>query len=229
MKVFVSGAKSGIGLELTKQLLNKGNFVIAACRNHDKANDLLRLKADKPDELTIIELDITENSSIKAAASAVLNEVDELDLIINSVGVYDEPVFGHINMNDCVEMFKVNAFGPLLIIQELQWLLKKTESKIVNISGGMGSIAGVTKGGHYNYSASKATLNMYSKILSKELQTKGVIVLTIDPGWVRTRLGGPEAPLSVEESAGSIINIVKNAVLSDSGKFVDVYNRELPW
>ena len=114
-------------------------------------------------------------------------------------------------------------------LDSLPLLKNGTNSKIINISSQNGSITQRTQGGKYSYCTSKAALNMITKILSNDLREKDITVLAIQPGWIQTDMGGPEAPLKPEEPISKIIRLVESKGIVDTGKFLTQEGKELPW
>ncbi len=227
MRVFITGASRGLGLEFARQYLQRGDEVFATCRNPDQADQLQALKSDR---LHIIRLEVTDSASIEAAYAAVSAQTGALDLLINNaaIGGGAKDRLGSLTFDGLVERFKINSVAPIMIVQRFRNLVARgTNPKIINITSGNGSLGNKPDGGSYGYSASKAALNMFMRTLSFDL--KAITTLVIDPGWVKTDMGGPNAHLTPEESISHVIDVINRATLKDTGKFLRWDGAEVPW
>jgi NAD(P)-dependent dehydrogenase (short-subunit alcohol dehydrogenase family) len=233
--ILITGSSRGLGLEFTKQYLEKGNRVVASCRKPEKADKLQELKSRFPDNLTIIQLDVTKEDNRDRIFKQVKRDFESLDVLINNAGIVsgeEGKIFnlGEIYKENFSKVFLVNSIAPLLVTEKFLPLLeKRNEAKIVNITSLNGCIAKRTVGGKYSYCTSKAALNMITKILSNDLKEKGIVALAIHPGWIKTDMGGPNAPQEKEEPISMIIDLIENSDISHSGKFLDWKGNELPW
>ncbi len=223
---FITGANRGLGLELVRQLINEGYLIYAGCRKPKEATALNQLL---PSE-RIILLDVNNPTSIDEAGSYLSANINKLDLLINNAGVgeSDDSSLSTVNATAMANTFNTNVIGPLLVVKVLSGILK-AGSKIINISSLMGSVADNTSGGYYSYRTSKAGLNMVSRNLSIELRSRDIAVINMHPGWVRTDMGGTNAPLSVDESIAGLLEVIFNCGLEESGKFLNWKGDELDW
>jgi NAD(P)-dependent dehydrogenase (short-subunit alcohol dehydrogenase family) len=223
----VTGASRGIGLELTKQLLQMGERVTAVARNLTAASALQRLKEEFASQLVLIEADVTSDSDIAHVAKAL--EAAPIDFLINNAGILREAEvsLGELSLELVNEQFAVNVLAPLRVTQALLPLLKKSSRPVVaNISSKMGSIAD-TSSGAYGYRMSKAALNMFSKCLAAELPHG--ISLSLHPGWVKTEMGGARAPVETRDSATGLLRLIRSCQPSQSGKFFDFRGDPIAW
>ncbi|MHA2254654.1 MAG: SDR family oxidoreductase [Candidatus Heimdallarchaeaceae archaeon] len=233
--ILITGSNRGLGLEFTKQFLEKGENVIASCRNPRKASDLHELKTKFQNNLTIMQLDVTEEEERDKVFEQVKAKLDALDVLINNAGIVsgeEGKIFnlGEVYKEDFSKVFLINSISPLLMSEKFLPLLEKGEkAKIVNISSSNGCITKRAQGGKYSYCTSKAALNMITKILSNDLQEKNIVVLAIHPGWIKTDMGGPNAPQEIEEPISMIIDLIEKSDISQSGKFLDWKGNKLPW
>ena len=150
---------------------------------------------------------------------------------MNSAGVKinESAQFNELDWQDVARSLKVNVGGPLMTSQALYPLLKKgREKKIINVSSRMGSIQ-LTDGGMTSYRVSKAALNMLTRNQAIEYKKDGIAVVIVHPGWVRTDMGGPAAPMTVAESAGKIFKIIEMISLSNTGEFISVTGDKIPY
>ena len=233
--IFITGSNRGLGLEFTKQYLELGNQVIASCRNPSEAEKLLELKKKYPVKLTIIQLDVTKEDQRSKVFEEIETKFNSIDILINNAGVISGDGknlyhLGDVHKENFMKVLEINTLAPLLLSEKFLPLLEKAkDTKIINITSKNGSITLRKQKGKYSYCVSKAALNMITKILSNDLYNKGITVLSIQPGWVQTDMGGPEAPLTPEESISKIIKLVNVKGIDDSGKFFTQDGLELPW
>ncbi len=236
--ILITGGSRGIGLEFARQFLKKSNLVIVACRFPKKSLELLELKEQYPDQLIILHLDVSEEESRLRLYEKLIKKINKIDILINNAGIASGNEkfryrFGDLNQTDLCRSLLVNAVAPLLLTEKLFSLLTKSSTPIVvNISSNSGSITKKQGNGStgYGYSASKAALNMFTKMLSLELKKEEVIVVAFHPGWVRTTMLYCEnAPLAPLDSVQGMISVIESLELNDSGKFLDWQGNELPW
>lgn len=219
----VTGAGRGLGLELTRQLVDRGHEVIATVRRPEAAAPLETLGA------TVEQLDVASIESIGAFRDRLGGR--PVDLLVNNAGM---GVGGHDfaaeDWGQLARFFQVNATGPMQLAQALlPNLLAGTGRRVVNVTSKMGSIADNTSGGAYGYRASKAALNMLTKSMSIDLRADGIVAIVIHPGWVATDMGGPAAPLSSTESVAGMLKVVEGLGPEDSGRFLSYLGETIPW
>lgn len=231
MHFLITGANRGIGLELTQQLLAREEHVIATCRHPQRATELQQWQQLYGSRLTLVPLDVSDPVSIAASYDVVCQTTDALDVLINNAGIGSgmEPL-GTVTQETMLTTYKVNAAGPILIAQQYLELLKAGRGKkIVNITTGISSLSMRDTGGMYSYTASKAALNMHTKNLSIDVAEWGIIAIVLDPGWVKTDMGGPNAWITPEESVNGILQVVDHLTLEDTGKFFHYSGTEIAW
>lgn len=238
----VTGAYKGMGLEWVKQLAQEKYTVILTARNLDiaqKAADSLNFPAN---QIIPKDLDISSEADIIKLKNWVDENFGKIDLIINNAGINPKDYadksrmakafyLDQLDIEELFEVIKINSIAPLLMVKNFRELLKKSDQpKVVNISSWLGSINKLTFGGHYGYVGSKNLLNIFNKSMSYELINEGIITVNINPGWVKTDMGGQKATLSPEQSINSMIQNVLNKVsINDSGKFFNYDGTEHPW
>ena len=129
-----------------------------------------------------------------------------------------------------LEVLKVNLIAPLLVTQSIIDNVKKgSDKKIYFLSSQLGSIADNTSGGMYIYRSSKTGLNQVVKSLSVDLKPQGITVVSLHPGWVKTDMGGPNAPVSIDESIEGMMQVIDSTDIRDTGRFLNYDGKELPW
>src|SRR5690606_41792537 len=151
------------------------------------------------------------------------------DVVVNSAGVrHAGEGFGQLGEAELEHSFRVNAMGRLLLVQALAPLLADG-GKVANLCSQLGSIAGCTRFGTPSYNISKAAQNMATVLLSHALAERGVVVVALHPGWVRTDLGGARAELEPAEAVAALLGLIAGLAPGDSGRFLDRNGQPLPW
>jgi NAD(P)-dependent dehydrogenase (short-subunit alcohol dehydrogenase family) len=228
--VLVTGANRGLGLEFARQYAADGWNVLAGCRNPSKAQALQRLSQDMKGRLTLVEIDVTDARSVKRAAA----EVGEgaVDVLINCAGVMgkSDQTIGTIDYDDWAQVLDVNVMGPARVTEAfLERVVQSSSRTIVTITSGMGSLADNTSGGYVPYRTSKAAVNMVMRSAAIDLARQRVICVVINPGWVKTDMGGPGATLTPEQSVTAMRRLIGRLGPKDSGKFYNYDGHEYPW
>jgi|AGTN01.3.fsa_nt_gi Short-chain dehydrogenases of various substrate specificities len=219
--ILITGANRGLGLEFVRQFAADGWRVIATVR------DPLAGKAasDAGAEVYVADMaDLDSIDRLKAALAGV-----ELDILLNNAGIYGESQsFGAVDPDAFLKVVRVNTLAPLKMAEAFAGQL--TGRRIIaSVSSMMGSVAENTSGGYYAYRASKAALNMVMKSLALDLKDRGVVAVALSPGWVRTDMGGPDAPLDPPAAIAGMRAVLDRVGAEDSGKFFHFDGRELPW
>lgn len=220
MNIVITGASRGIGLEITKIALKAGHNVLALAR-HPKESELAHLQKEFK-TLTFEEIDLNDPQAHLKVSGLV--KYSCIDLLINNAGIYEQ--------DDSIENFQksylINAIQPLFLTRALLTKLKNSSNpKAAYISSMMGSIADNTSGGSYSYRSSKTALNMLIKSLS--VDEPWLTCLLLHPGWVKTRMGGENAPVMPEDSARGLFEVMINSSLEDTASFQDFLGSSLPW
>ena len=229
--VMVTGSNRGLGLEWVRQYAAAGWRVYATCRVPDQADDLQRLRSQNPN-VSVHRLDVTEPDQV--GQMAVQLGDSPLDVLINNAGIYRErwgkDQFGRIDYADWLDTFAVNTLGAMRVSEALVDSLARSERRLsVAISSHMGSIADIGAPNDYAYRSSKAALNAAMKGLSLDLARRGIGVLILHPGWVRTRMGGDQAPLAPSESVTGMRGLIDRFRQDLSGHFYRYDGTEIPW
>jgi NAD(P)-dependent dehydrogenase (short-subunit alcohol dehydrogenase family) len=225
----VTGANRGLGLEFVRQLLARGDHVVATCRHPGKATVLNPLAGEFPGRLHVLPLDVGDPKSIAELARELPLVCETLDLLVNSAGVlHSGERFGNLGAANLDDSFRTNARGPLLLAQALAPMLVDG-ARIANITSELGSIAGLTRFGTPSYNISKAAQNMATALLAKALATRGIIVLALHPGWVQTDMGGNDATLAPAQSVQGLLRVIDGATLQSSGRFFDWRGETMEW
>ncbi|KAH9887898.1 NAD-P-binding protein [Cubamyces lactineus] len=231
----ITGASRGIGFEFVRLLVSSpGNLVIAACRRPESASALHALKeSDRGERLHVVLMDVSDFDSIRASAKQLEHILgkDGLDYLINNAGVITEDTAFTLNPEQLMDILRTNAAGPALVSQVcLPFLEKGTRKVVLNVSSTGGSITTSDKRDdkkYTSYSMSKAALNMLT--VKQKAERPDIIAITLDPGWVKTDMGGQEGLLEPEESISGILQVVTSATPADSGKYLRYNGEPLPW
>ena len=229
-KVLITGATRGIGLEMARQYASGGWRVHACCRQPERAVELNRVAAGSAGRVSVHPLDVTNPSQI-AALPAILGD-QPLDLLINNAGIYgqDDASFGTTDVRAWLETFHVNAIAPLKVMEALVEPVARSRRRVIAcMSSKMGSMADNRSGGSYVYRSSKAALNAVVMSAAVDLRHRGITVVALNPGWVKTDMGGPNAEITVVESVTALRAILDEVGLADSGRFIDVDGTTIPW
>jgi len=225
--VLITGANRGIGLAHARLSVERGSHVYAAVRAPAEADELAALAAAHPGQVTLLTYDASDPQS-PAALKRALGDAP-IDLLLNNAGVGDRAGFGDVQAEAFLNVMAVNALAPLLLAQALIENVAASQRRVIaNQSSQLGSISQAS-GGAFAYRASKAALNMITKALAGDLAARGVIVVCLHPGWVRTRMGGPNAPIDVEASVTGQQKVLDGLRLEDSGAFFNFDGERLPW
>ncbi len=217
-KILITGANRGIGLELTRQLLSRGDEVIAVCRTASEELQSLKLR--------VIEgVDVCTDQSISSLQSQLGDE--KLDWLINNAGILSVESLDSLDFGTMEQQFRVNALGPLRTTAGLLQNLP-SGSKVGIITSRMGSIEDNTSGSYYGYRMSKAAVNMAGMSLARDLKERGVAVALLHPGMVATDMtGGRGVP--TEHSAAGLIQRMDALNLATTGSFWHAEGEQLPW
>lgn len=229
--VLITGSNRGLGLEWVQHYALKRWQVLATCRDPELAKDLKQLAYQFPN-IVIHPLDITHADQI-AVLAKTLSGVP-IDVLINNAGVYFEKwaqdSLTHINYPDWEESFRTNCLGAVRVTENFYKNVAMSEKKlVVAITSHMGSIADITNPHDYAYRSSKAALNAAMKGLSLELKQYAVGVLLLHPGWVKTRMGGDNAPLTTKQSVDGMAQLVSNFALATTGQYYRYDGIQMPW
>jgi NAD(P)-dependent dehydrogenase (short-subunit alcohol dehydrogenase family) len=223
----VTGATKGIGLETVRQLAEGKWHVFLTGRSPSSVTQAASVLGPS---VVPVALDVTDQRSIAAAVKTVSQHADHLDVLINNAGILDEDDNSIFNLSAerLRRMFETNTVGALLVTQAFLPLLRKSPSaRIINVSSGAGQLTDMATWAPA-YSISKTALNGVTGQFAAALKSENIAVNAVCPGWVRTDMGGSEAPRSVEEGADGIVWLATEAPQSLTGQFIKD-RRPIPW
>ena len=225
--IFITGGSRGIGRGLVEQFSKNHNVIFTA---RDKKQARIIVDSFEHDNADYVIMDVGENESVQNGVKNLKSKISSVDILINNAGILIPGLKHKINAIDTdidtiMETFNINTVGVLRVCKAITPFMQPN-SRIINISSGMGQLEGMGTGS-LAYRLSKTALNAMTIVLSQELMEKKIKVNAICPGWVQTDMGGHDAVLTVQESAESI----KKFALDDnfpSGKFLR-HGEVLPW
>ncbi|MBT8447600.1 MAG: SDR family oxidoreductase [Gammaproteobacteria bacterium] len=216
--ILITGAGRGIGLELARQLAERGDTVIGVCRKPSAA--LAATGAE-----VIDGVDVSTDAGIAALTGAMAGR--QLDVLINNAGILTGESLDDLDLDRIRRQFEVNALGPLRVTAALRSCLG-AGGKVAIISSRVGSMGDNGSGGMYGYRMSKAAVNMAGVNLALDLKDDGITVTILHPGMVATEMTGGRG-IPIPESAANLIARIDAMGPEDAGKFYHAEGQELPW
>lgn len=229
---FVSGASRGIGLELCRQLLVRGDHVIAGCRSPNTAGLLSDLQKSSKN-LRIVQVDVDDEQSVRDCFENLEKQGASIDRLFNNAGIIDWRNLEEVSPDSFSQVINTNLRGAFLVLRHaLLCLGRSSDAWIYNMSSRLGSIElrGNTQlGGAIAYECSKAGLNMLTKQAAIDLDKKSIKVVSLSPGWVKTEMGGAEAKYEVVDSVSKLLDITDHLTPLENGRFWGEDGEEIPW
>jgi len=233
--VLITGTNRGLGLEFTRQYCAAGWRVIATCRDPATSPELSSLHAQHP-LLELHAVDVSDFTTIDRLAARLAGTA--IDVLLNNAGVFGpRPVnggdprqtFGSIDYGIWADVLRVNLMAPMKMAEAfIAHVAASTQKKIVAVSSIEGSIERA-KGGIYAYRTSKAALNMLMRGLARDVAGRGIATAAFCPGWIKTRMGGANAPLEAPPSIDGVRAVIDRLTLETSGRFWLWNGEQLPW
>jgi NAD(P)-dependent dehydrogenase (short-subunit alcohol dehydrogenase family) len=229
---FISGASRGIGLELCKQLLTRGDRVIAGCRNPQTTTSLSELQKTSED-LQIVELDVDDEQSVVDCFEELNSQGISIDRLFNNAGIIDWRDLHEVSADSFSQVLQTNLRGAFLVLRHALPCLKRSDDAwVYNMSSRLGSIElrGNTQlGGAIAYECSKAGLNMLTKQAAIDLADHRIQVVSLSPGWVKTEMGGEDAKYEVQDSVSKMLAVTDQLTPAQNGGFWGEDGKEIPW
>lgn len=226
----ITGANRGLGLEFARQYLTDGWQVYAACRDPDSASELSRLHDASGHQLRLLAMDVTDPASVKAAAAELDGQA--IDLLLNNAGIIGPrgQTIGNMDYDAWAKVLDVNTMGPMRVAEGFVDHVARGDRKlIITLTSGMGSLGDNTSGGSIAYRSSKAAVNMVMRSLAIDLAARSITCVVVNPGWVRTDMGGVNATLTPAESVTALRRLIETLGPAQSGKFFNYNGREYAW
>lgn len=216
--ILVTGCNRGIGLQICKQLSERGDEVIGVCRT--ASDELLALGVR-----VVTGIDVSEAASMPLLLAAIGEQ--RIDVLVNNAGILRRDQLGEFNYEEMTEQFRVNTLGPLRVTEAVLGNLAEG-SKVIIVTSRVGSIEDNSSGGNYGYRASKTAVNQIGTNLKHDLAPRGIAVGLLHPGFVATDMTGGQG-IAPEDSARGLIQRIDALDLSNSGGFWHAEGYELPW
>ena len=217
--VLVTGANRGIGLELCRAFRARGDTVIAFCRRPSSQLAGLAVR-------TIADVNVTDERSIASLARSL--DGTRIDVLVHNAGILRAESLGSIDYASIREQLETNALAPLRLTEQLLPRLAPG-AKIALMTSRMGSIADNTSGSMYGYRMSKAALNMAGASLARDLEPRGIAVVILHPGYVRTEMTGGHGNIEPGEAAEQLVARIDELTLATTGRLLHANGEVLPW
>lgn len=222
----VVGASRGLGLGLAAELRRRGWDVVATVRDDGGAR---RLEALPGGGVRVERVDITDERQVAGLRRRLDGEVFDLVFVNAGISPAGRGDAAEVGLDEAAKIFVTNAAAPARLARLFLDRVREPGGIVAFMSSGLGSVADNTHGYSELYSASKAALNSLARSLAATLGGRRVTVLAVAPGWVRTDMGGPGAPLGVEESVRGIVDVLERRAGTLRHGFVDHRGRAVPW
>jgi NAD(P)-dependent dehydrogenase (short-subunit alcohol dehydrogenase family) len=225
----VTGANKGIGYEIARQLGEKGYHVLVGARKAEAGKQAVASLQKSGASAEFVEIDVSDGVSIQRAAKAVAAQFDHLDALVNNAAIMeDKDNIAEVSDELLLRTLKTNTFGPLLVTQAfLPLLTKSPAATVVNMSSGLGQLSDMADT-YPAYSVSKTSLNAVTRQFAAALRDKGVAVNSVCPGWVKTDMGGANAPRTVQQGADTVTWLATEAPRDLTGQFLRD-RKVIPW
>ncbi|RYG26678.1 SDR family oxidoreductase [bacterium] len=228
--VVVTGANRGLGRELVRQLRARGDRVFAGCR---QPTDEVATEGAEP-----MTLDVASQESIARFVEDLKGRTGRIDLLIHNAGIphagewKTSEGYGSLEFEALEKVMRTNGLGPLLLTQACYDLLKGTDRPIVaGITSFFSSLGGRNEffANNFGYSMSKVSMNMWLRSLALLKKDEGLRTVVLDPGWVKTDMGGPDAPLTPEQVVAGCLDVIDGLTDEQSGTYIAWDGKPLPW
>ncbi|GIQ69582.1 short-chain dehydrogenase [Xylanibacillus composti] len=234
----VTGADRGVGLALVREFVNRG-FHVFAGQYMPHQGQLEALKAEFPEQIDIVDLNVADDASVKAAAQLILSKTDKLEMLVNNaaiLGKIDDSILDEeMDFDQILQVINVSGLGALRVTHALIKAILNSEHKlVVNISSEAGSIGQCYRTGWYGYAMAKAALNMHAVTTHNCIKERGGQVLNFHPGWVKSYLSGTytdHATLTPEQSAADLAKLIfdHKKYMGDKPAFIDNEGKTQLW
>jgi len=214
----ITGTTRGIGLEYCKQLQEKGETVIAVCRQPSEQLNQLGVQIES-------KIDVTSDESVSKLAQRLKGT--QIDVLINNAGIIEANSLDDLNLEILERQFRVNAISPLRVTKALLPMIPQG-GKVILMTSRMGSIEDNTSGGYYGYRMSKTALNMAGKSLAEDLRSRQIAVGILHPGMVQTRMTDFSG-ITPTEAVQGLLQWIDHVNLNNTGTFWHAKGEVLPW
>ncbi len=232
VRILITGAGQGLGCHIAAAALARGNKVLAAVHSLPRVSEEMQgLQGRYREKIEVFEMDVSDEESVRKARKMLQGQGKALDGIVNNAAIMveREKTIEDLDLSAMRSSFEVNTIGPMRVVQQfLPMLYRGNKQVIVNISSEAGTIINAFAT-NYPYSMSKTALNMFSERLREHLREKDIRVYAVHPGWMRTNMGGVDAPADPRDIAAGIVDILerKKKIYSKIA-FIDSTGRPMP-
>jgi NAD(P)-dependent dehydrogenase (short-subunit alcohol dehydrogenase family) len=226
--VLLVGASRGLGLAMAAEFVNKGWSVVGTVQGSGRT-ELHDLADEHPGRIEIESLNITEPDQIAALHDRLSGR--SFDILFHNAGIADanpRQSVAEVSTEEFVRVLVTNALSPMRVIEGLRDLVP-ADGLIGIMSSGQGSISNNEKGGAEVYRGSKAALNQFMRCYAARHVGEPRALVLMAPGWIRTALGGPDAPFSVEEAIPKVVDVLLSQLGKPGLQFLDREGRTVPW
>jgi NAD(P)-dependent dehydrogenase (short-subunit alcohol dehydrogenase family) len=225
----VTGANKGIGYEIARQLAERGFHVFIGARNADAGKQAAASIQKAGGSAEFLEIDVSDRASVEQAAKVVAASADHLDVLVNNAGIMqDDDFVATVTDETMLRTLSTNTLGPLRVTQAFRPLLEKgRRASVINLSSALGQLSDM-EDVHPAYSISKTAVNAVTRQFAAALRRKGIAVNSVCPGWVKTDMGGPNAPRTVQQGADTVTWLATEAPRDLTGQFLRD-RRMIPW
>lgn len=217
----VTGGNRGIGFQICRDIANKDLKVLLTARNSEKGAESAKILQDEGLDVTFYELDVSSAESIDNFASRVTKEFSRIDVLVNNAAIIPDARSSglSVEIQELQVSLETNVYGIIQLSQKIiPLMIKNNYGRIINLSSGMGQFADMGSG-YLAYRISKTAVNTITKVLANETDSYNIQINSVDPGWVKTEMGGAGASLSVEEGADTIVWLSTRPDNSPTGMF----------
>ncbi len=227
----IVGASRGLGLAIVQELASRGWRVIGTVRNPEPTTPLHETAARSAGQIRVEQLDINEPSQLQPLHDRLTNESDGgLDMVFVNAGITNNPntPIGEVPTDDYVQVMITNALSPMRVIEALDDLVVP-DGLIGAMTSGQGSIANNTTGSREVYRGSKAALNQFMRSYAVRQSATDRALLVMAPGWIKTDLGGDEAPFTMAENVPKIVDVMLAKRSVPGLEYLDFRGDTVPW
>ena len=217
----VTGGNRGIGFQICRDIANKDLKVLLTARNSEKGAESAKILQDEGLDVTFYELDVSSAESIDNFVSRVKKEFSRIDVLVNNAAIIPDARSSglSVEIQELQVSLETNVYGIIQLSQKIiQLMIKNNYGRIINLSSGMGQFADMGSG-YLAYRISKTAVNTITKVLANETDSYNIQINSVDPGWVKTEMGGAGASLSAEEGADTIVWLSTRPDNSPTGMF----------
>jgi len=217
----VTGGNRGIGFQICRDLAKEGFEVLLTARDIKKGEDATEKLKDEGLDVKFYQLDIINIDSIENFYQSILSDFGKLDVFINNAAILPEPTSSALSaeLQEIKEVVETNVYGAILLCQKIiPLMIKNNYGRIVNYSSGLGQLKDMG-GGYFAYRVSKTALHAVTKIFAAETSSYNIQINCVDPGWVKTDMGGSGATSTPQEGADTAVWLSSRAKGEPSGKF----------